>query len=160
MKKVVQNFDNKDLMKLDSIINKKSFYLKDVKDKIEKVAFDIVKFTDDDFDKLWQIQSSEDGDYIVALYNDEEEKKISNASLRNEWDVMISNANEINIIYKGEVLTKLAAKELGFNEKDLRLVKDYLPKKLSSNKNLVSKLLKDMSEPVRRSIQNRFPELV
>jgi len=49
---------------------------------------------------------------------------------------------------------------LGFSDKDINLVKNYLPKKLASNKDLVSTLLKDLKAPVRKSILDRHPELV
>jgi hypothetical protein len=53
---------------LENKIYKKAYRLADVKDQLETVAFDIVRFKDNDKGaELWQVQSADDGDYIVAL---------------------------------------------------------------------------------------------
>lgn len=141
---------------LDKKLYKKAYKLSDVKDQIEKVAFDIVRFKDNDNGaNLWQIHSSDDGDYIVALYKPEEEIKLSS------WDVAISKAaGSIQISYKGDPLVVLPARKLGIPQNELDKVAEYLPTKLSENKKLVSSLLNELTPSAKKSVLNKYPELV
>jgi hypothetical protein len=149
MPKFSINLDN-----VESVVSKKSYKLSDVKDKIVKIAFDVVKFRDAPDDELWQIQSSDDGDYIIALYDEE---KIVTASFQ-PWSVIVKNA-DLHVFYKKEHLCKIAASQLGMQDKDLLLVKQYLPKKLASNKDLVQSLLKSIDRDTQKSILVKYPEL-
>src|ERR1700734_3772418 len=90
-------------------ITKKAYRLSDVKDQLETVAFDVVRFKDGDKGaELWQVQNAADGDYIVALYDDEEEKT---ASL---WSVFVTkNGNDLQISYKGDPLVRMSSAKLG-----------------------------------------------
>lgn len=144
-----------DLDNVSSVVSKKSYKLSDVKDKIVKIAFDVVKFKDAPADELWQIQSSDDGDYIIALYNEEE--KVVTASFQ-PWSVLVKSA-DLHIFYKQEHLCKVASSFLGLSESDLPLVKQYLPNKLASNKNLVKALLNSVDRDTQKSILAKYPEL-
>lgn len=147
-----------DVKKLEDKILKRAYKLSEVENKIEKIAFDIVRFKDnDDASNLWQIQSSDDGDYIVCLYEPELENKKSLSA----WQVSLTkNASHLNISYKGESLVKVAINKLGLSTEDLPSIERYLPKKLSENKNLVKSLLKELSEPAKNQVLNKYPELL
>lgn len=140
---------------------KKTYKLSEVKDKIEKVAFDVVRFKDGDLDKLWQIQSADDGEYIVALYDTSvEEPTKKAASLQNKWEVLISEAaGELNIFYGNDPVIRFGYKELGIPREELFKVKRYLPGKLASNKDLVKLLFKDMTVEAKKNILTKYPEL-
>ena len=144
--------------RLEDKIYKKAYKLSDVSDKIEKVAFDIVKFKDGDAGaNLWQIQSADDGDYIVALYQNDEEVKTASST----WEVsVIKTANAIQVSYKGDPIVKISSSKLGIPPAELDKVTEYLPSKLAENKRLVSALLKEVSPSVKASILNKYPELV
>ncbi len=145
----------------DSVL-KKSYKLSDVEHKLEKVAFDVVRFKDSDIDELWQIQSSDDGEYIVALYNPEDSstnKKIASSTKLN-WDIIISeSSSDLNILYKGDAILKIASSRLGIPLEEINLVKKYLPNRLSENKALVKALLNEVSQEKRKSILAKYPEL-
>lgn len=140
---------------LEKLLLKQAYKLSDVKNKITKVAFDIVKFKEnDDMSNLWQIVNGDDDEqYIVAMYDDPIEKTASVP-----WDVTVDDQN-LYIYYKNEQIAKLAANKLGLNKKDLSFVPEYLPKKLSTNKKMVSGLLKEVSASMRQEIIKKFPEL-
>ena len=146
-----------DYTKLENKIYKKAYRLADVQDKIEKVAFDIVKFKDSDNGaNLWQIQSADDGDYIIALYQNEEDVKTAS-----NWEaVLVKSANSIQVSYKGDPLVTVASSKLGIPQKELSKVAEYLPAKLAENKKLVSALLKELPFSVRQAVLNKYPELV
>lgn len=143
---------------LGNKILRKAYRLEDVQGKIERVAFDVVRFKDgDNGADLWQIQNAEDGDYIVAMYNEEEsaEKTASN------WQVSISKtAGDLQIHYKGDPLVKIASSKLGIPRAELSQVEQYLPAKLAENKKLVQALLKELPESAKKEVLNKYPELV
>lgn len=148
-----------DYDKLENKLLKKAYRLEEVKDKIERVAFDVVRFKDSDSGSaLWQIQSADDGEYIVALYDNTSEETTKTASL--PWEVVFSKtAKTLDVFYKGEPLVRVAVSKLGLPVNELSQVESYLPKKLAENKKLVSALLKELSEPTKKAVLNKYPEL-
>lgn len=138
---------------------KKAHKLSDVKDQIETVAFDVVRFKDGDKGaELWQVQSADDGDYIVALYDDEEADKTASS---NPWGVLVTKSGtDLQISYKGDPLVRLAASKLGIPSKELHQAEAYLPEKLATNKKLVKALLSMLSATARQEVSKRYPELV
>jgi len=141
-------------------LTKKAYRLADVKNQLETVAFDVVRFKDSDKGAdLWQIQSADDGDYIVALY-DNEEDDIKTAS-SNPWGVFVTkNGCDLQISYKGDPLVRLASAKLGIPSSELHKAEQYLPEKLAANKKLVKALLSELSEVARQEVSRRYPELV
>lgn len=142
-------------------IQKKAYRLSDVKDQLETVAFDVVRFKDGDKGAdLWQIQSADDGDYIVALYDADEENE-KTASAKNPWGVFVTkNGHDLQISYKGDPLVRMASAKLGIPSSELHKAEQYLPEKLATNKKLVKALLSQLSETARLEVSKRYPELV
>lgn len=142
---------------LEHKIYKKAFKLADVKDQLESVAFDIVRFKDNDKGaELWQVQSADDGEYIVALYQPDEEEKIAAV-----WEVAITKtAGELQVSYKGDPIVRVAASRLGIPRSELHKVPDYLPAKLAENKKLVKALLNEMPVSAKNEVLKKYPELV
>jgi hypothetical protein len=146
-----------DYSSLANKIYKKAYRLSDVKDQLETVAFDIVRFKDSDkAADLWQVQSADDGDYIVALYQpDEEEVKTA------QWEVFVNKtAGDLQISYKGDPLVRIASNKLGVPRSELSKVQEYLPSKLASNKRLVKALLNELPPAAKQEVLNKYPELV
>jgi len=141
---------------LENTIMKKAYSLESVKDRIERVAFDIVKFKDDDKGAdLWQIQSSDDGDYIVSMYQQEEEKTAC------DWSVRVSKiANTLQVSYKGDPIVRVIASDIGIPPAELSRAEQYLPVKLAENKKLVKALLNELEESAKNEVLSRYPELV
>jgi hypothetical protein len=143
---------------LENKFYKKAYRLADVKDQLETVAFDIVKFKDSDKSAdLWQVQSADDGDYIVAIYQPDEEEK--SASIN--WDVVVSKtAGDLQVSYKGDPIVRLAASKLGIPRNELNKVPEYLPAKLAENKKLVKALLNELPASAKKEVLSKYPELV
>lgn len=142
-------------------LTKRAYRLSDVKDQLETVAFDIVRFKDADKGaELWQVQSADDGDYIVSLYDDEDAAVEKTAS-SNPWGVLVTkNGSDLQISYKGDPLVRLASSKLGIPSSELHKAEQYLPEKLATNKKLVKALLSELSEAARQEVSKRYPELV
>lgn len=148
-----------DYTQLENTLLKKSFKLSDVKDKIEKVAFDIVRFKDDDKRaQLWQIQDADDGQYIVAIYDDEPET--TKTASKRDWQVVFSKeAKSLLFFYKSDPIIKIAASNLGIPQSEVHLAARYLPSKLAENPKLVEALLSELSEPAKKMVYDQYPEL-
>jgi hypothetical protein len=140
---------------------KKQYKFSEVQHRIEKVAFDIVRFKDGDKDQLWQVQTDSDGDFIIALYSDESDtKKIAKIASKVDWSVALNrNSTELNLFYKSEPIAKVSSAKLDIPASELKLVAEYLPIKLSEDKNLVKMLLSDLSADQKKEILNKYPEL-
>jgi hypothetical protein len=149
---------NVDYSGLATQITKKAFRLADVKDRLESVAFDVVRFKDSDKGAdLWQVQSADDGEYIVALYQPDEEERNITAS----WDVLVSqNGRDLQVSYKGDPIVRVAFHKLGIPTAELYKVPEYLPAKLATNKKLVKALLNELSESAKKEVLTKYPELV
>lgn len=146
-----------DFAGLEHKISHKTYKLSEIKDQIEKVAFDIVRFKDaDKGTELWQVQSADDGEYIVALY-DEEDEAVKVAS---NWSVYLTKtAANVQISYKNDPIATLSYIELGIPKHEITQVANYLPEKLATNKKLVSTLLNQLNDGARKEVFKRYPEL-
>ena len=154
---------NVDYSGLANQFTKKAYRLSDVKDQLETVAFDVVRFKDGDHGaELWQVQSADDGDYIVALYEDEEiAEKTASRTPPPAWGVLVTkNGSDLQVSYKGDPLVRLSAVKLGIPSSELHQAEKYLPEKLATNKKLVKALLSELNDAARQEVSKRYPELV
>lgn len=139
--------------------NKKTFKLSDVKDKLRKVAFDVVRFTDgnDEFKGLWQIRKDETGEYIVAMYEDENSSNVKTSS---NWSVIADSNNEnVTFFYKNKPLLKKATATFGVAPEEISNVVANLPERLQENKKLASALLSELNTDEKKELLNTFQEL-
>lgn len=155
MSKFSLNYDQ-----LEKTLYKKAYRLSDVKDQLETVAFDVVRFKDnDEAANLWKIEAGEDGDYIIALYPTAEETGMVEKT-SSDWNAVVNKtAGYLNILYKGEVLTKLAHTQLNMSVDELSGFAQGLPKKLSESKSLVKSLLKDLPKKRQQEVLEKYPEI-
>lgn len=155
---------NIDFSKLDKIMNSPKVYkLADVKDKIEKVAFDIVRFRDnEDTEQLWRVEETVDGPVIVAMYDSDDmvsNSIVSEASQKTHWAAVSDKFANVNVFYKGDPITKFAASKMGIPDSEVGILCKWLPKKLASDHDLRMSLLKDLSESARELLVEKYPEI-
>jgi hypothetical protein len=140
---------------LEKVVNKKkSYILSDVESKIEKVAFDVVRFKDDDLSHLWQIQKSSDGTEIIVAMYDEPELTVES---KKEWAAIPDKSANIHVFYKGEAIYKLASGM--FNASDVDIVCRTLTSSLSSDRAFVNALVQELSPVSRDLVLQKYPEL-
>ncbi len=138
---------------------KRAYRLADVEDRIERVAYDLVRFRDNaDTDNLWKIEESENGPVIVALYGEDGALKTSESSSKKDWDA-IPDKKAVHIFYKGEALMSLSSQDLGIPVEEFGLVRRWLPRKLETDQGLQRALLSKVASSGRTLIAQRFPEL-
>lgn len=133
---------------------KKTYKLSEVQNQLVKVAFDVVKFQDNDIEGLWKIEKDEQGEYIVALYDDSELTK--SASI--PWQVKVEQDNSCLIFYKDEPVTKISLSSLNIPISEHSLVKSYLPNKLANNQTLVKSLIQSIDNKHLQKICQKYPE--
>lgn len=149
-----------DYQSLQGKLTKEKIYRWDaVKDKPHiKVAFDVVRFTDtnDNIDGLWQIKHSDDGDFIVAMYDDQPDSTDKKSS----WDVVLDKRGEnLNVFYKNTPIKKVAVSSLNIPKEDVNFVCSYLPNSLETNKKLANSLLSELPLDNKIALRSIYPEL-
>jgi hypothetical protein len=156
--KLPNGFIDSDYVGLDQTVNQKKFYrLADVKSRIEKVAFDVVRFTDsEDLDKLWIIREENGDKVLVAMYEDDSNKEIT---VKASWAAIPDKTGNVNVFYKGDPITKIAVEQMGIPKEDNALVSRSLPNKLASDKSFVSSMLSSLSVQNRSELYSKYPEL-
>jgi hypothetical protein len=144
---------------LDKVINSKKVYkLADVQNKVEKVAFDVVRFVDsEDLDKLWIIKDNGGEKVLVAMYDDDAPEINKAASVK--WAAVSDQYGNVNVFYKGETITKLAVEKFGLNKDDAKSVCRFLPQKLANDKAFSASLLNQLSDSEKASLYTKYPEL-
>ena len=143
-----------------TLLPKRAYRLADVENRIEKVAYDLVRFRDNqDTDQLWKIQDSVDGPVIVALYGDDGSLSVvSEQEEKNDWEA-IPDKKAMNIYYKGEPLVSLSSSDLGIPVDEFSVARRWMTKKLASDEQLQIALLAKAPRRSRKLIAQRFPEL-
>jgi hypothetical protein len=142
-----------------TLLPRRSYRLADVVDRIEKVAYDLVRFRDNaDTDQLWKIEEGVDGPVIVALYGDEGELKTAESSLKQDWEA-IPDKTSMHIFYKGEPIVSLSSDDLGIPVDEFGIARRWLPRKLETDHDFQKILLSKAASGGRELIAQRFPEL-
>lgn len=144
---------------------KRAYPLAEVKDKIRKVAFDVVQFIDSNhIDELWKIERDGDNEYIVAMYDEDDENKIStsqNKVAASPWQVVLDNAKEnIHIFYQSAPIKKIALASLGINSEEAYLVKKYLPNKLASDSSFLDNFIKSLTSAEKQILAEENPSIL
>ncbi len=138
---------------------KKVHKLSDVQHLLVKVAFDVVRFREnEDTAQLWRIEESVDGPVIVAMYDQADSPAmLVQASAESDWQVIADGETGANIVYKGEAIKRVTAASVGID--DVHLLCRWLPAKLSSDESFRNSLIKDMSLESRKLLLSKYPEL-
>jgi hypothetical protein len=142
----------------ENVNSPKRYLLADVKHRIKKVAFDVVRFMDGaDIDGLWQIKQTDDGqEYIVAMY-DQSAPKTEKTSCN--WSVVVDKLSNASVFYKGAPVVKLALASMGISAEETEIIKEHLPQTLQTNPKLANSLINSISPTVMSELVKEYPEL-
>lgn len=127
----------------------KTYKLSEVKDRLIKIAFDVVRFKDSPVDELWQVMQADDGEYLVARYNEEEETT-KTASLKSSFSATASN-EEVQIFYKGTPLSKFA-------HQDAETISHFMPNKLHTDLEFRKLYFNSLPKDRQIALSKLFPE--
>lgn len=138
---------------------KPAYKYADVKDRLVKVAFDVVRFMDaDNIDGLWQIQETDDGEVIVAMY-DESSAQDKPTEKTAGWSAMPDRAGNVNVFYHETPVAKVSLASLGMTDEDPGSVGKTLSEKLALNSSLRVSFLGTLSREDREALFRAYPEL-
>jgi hypothetical protein len=142
-------------------LDKPKFYkYEEVKHRLVKVAFDVVRFmdADDTIDGLWKIQKTDEGEVIVAMYDDT--VKTACKKTESNWHVFPDRANtSINIFYKNEPIKRIASEEMEIDSNFLSSLCKDVEVKLATDDSFRDRLLNELSTDQRIDLLTRFPEI-
>jgi hypothetical protein len=133
------NWDN-----FEGIGKDKRIPLKGNEHRITRVAFDLVRFNDNTSEELWQIQSSDDGEFLVRTYNLPEDKIVSES----DWTVNLDKSGEnITVAYKNMPIQRFASKQFGAEDlSEALLLRRTIRKKLALDQGFVDSFVKSLPE--------------
>lgn len=126
------------------------------------VAFDLFRLDGDQEERLWQVQTAEDGaEFLVRTYDLPEDDEDSLESRSTDWSVMTdSKFANLTIAYKRVPVHRLAAADYGASEPDqVRLLRDLVSEKLATDKAWAGRLLRDLPPAKLAVLGEAFPEL-
>mgnify|MGYP001589289631 CR=1 FL=1 len=136
------------------------FRYEDVKHRLRKVAFDIVRFVDtDNIDGLWQIKNTDNGEVIVAMYSENAAAEYAKTKNASDWSAIADKTGGVNLFYKTNPVTKISLAKLGMAEMEPDTVCSVLEEKLASNKKLLRGLFASLSSEERKDLFDTNPEL-
>jgi hypothetical protein len=116
--------------------------------RLIRVAFDLFRLKDGNPEELWQVQSSDDGEFLVRTYLLPEEKE----EMQTKWSVDPDKKQEnLTIAYQNIPLLRIASKD--YNVDDINILQRMLFKKLASDESFTNKLINSMSEEKRELLK-------
>ncbi len=150
-------FQPSDFNCLDNTLNRRIYRLAEVQDRLLKVGFDVVRFKDDDdLSHLWQVQNTDDGDVIVAMYEDTP----ADLTVESKWKaVPQKTAGLLHIYYRGEPIHRVKTASLGIQAEDVDWVCTRIGKRLEKEASFRESLLGTLPPGEKAALMSKYPEL-
>jgi len=121
-----------------------------------KVAFDVFQMDNGQVPTYWILEKCDDGEYLVATYEDEKEIKSESS-----WSALSDKENKhITLSYKNIPIRRFAVAEFNVEPKETHILKEAMVEKLDKDSDFVNKLLNTLPEEKKASIMSLFPELI
>ncbi len=123
--------------------------------RIKKVAFDMVKVYGDEYNDLWRIENTDDGDFLVRASNPEFQVKESS-----NWKAVSDfGCENITLSYCGVPIARFASSEYSFSPEDIGMFKAALLERAVDDSEFVKQVFASQSDAKRAAISGAFPEL-
>lgn len=123
--------------------------------RIKKVAFDMVKVYGDEYNDLWKVESTDDGDFLVRASNPSfHSKESSNWGAVSDFD-----CKNITLSYRGVPIARFAAEEYSFSSEDIGIFKEALLERANDDGDFVKEVFASQSDAKINAISSAFPEL-
>lgn len=140
---------------------KKKYRLADVKDRLQKVAFDVVRFVDSDkLDDLWKVERDGDDEYIVAMYDDQVLTSEASSVPVNDWKVLPDKVGNIHVFYKEAPIKKISLASLNISQEDAYSTCKLVKEKLASSQTFLRKFVNELTETERDSLAEVNPTIL
>lgn len=147
-----QNKFEADLSEVKRIVNpdKNTLPVQGNEHRMVRVAFDVFRLKNNDPEELWQVQSSDDGEFLVRTYTLPEDEIVTS-----DWSVSEdSKKANLTISYKKTPIKRIAMKDFGIKtDEDAYILQRALFNKLSKDLNFVNKMVNGLSESKRNMLK-------
>lgn len=118
---------------------------------LKKVAFDIYKVMNDQYDDLWRV---EDG-FLVRSSDPKYEVKEGG-----DWSAVSSYDGKIvTLAYKNVPVCNFSSEEYGFSTEDVFTFKGALLDEVSENNDFIKNIFSSQARSKKEALTNVFPEL-
>lgn len=109
--------------------------LKGNEHRIIRVAFDMVRFKDSGPEELWQVQSNDDGEFLVRTFDISNEENI----VTSNWKVMLDKKEEnITVAYQDVPIKRIACKQYGAcDTKKAWMLRDTIYERLNNDQKFI-----------------------
>jgi len=151
-----------DLSEIQKILDKNELSpdkmpVADNEHRMIRVAFDFFRLDGDEADDLWQVQSSDDGEFLVRTYSlPEETEEIKTSS----WSVTADKeCANLTVAYQGVPITRLSSKDYGAKTPvDGKLLQGIVFKKLATDEEFIKSLILSLSTDKKEALLHLFAE--
>jgi hypothetical protein len=129
--------------------------------RMVRVAFDLFRLDGDDEERLWQVQTAEDGnEFLVRTYDLPEDVEDGLESRSADWSVMTdSKFANLTVAYRGVPIHRLAAADYGaWSPDEVRMLRQLVSEKLASDKAWAARFLHDLPPAKLAALRETFPE--
>jgi len=143
-----------DYQKMADVLSPKKIPYVPNKHLFHKVAFDVFQMNDSKIPSYWVLEKCDDGEYLVATYENEEIKSES------AWSALSDKENQnITLSYRNIPIRRFAMVEFRVKAEDVHIFKQAMIEKLEEDTGFVDKLLNTLPEDKKNSLVSLFPEL-
>ncbi len=140
----------KDVSKLDKIA-----FSEAEKGGIKKVAFDIYKVMNDQYDGLWKVEEVGGTKFLVRASDPKFDTKDDGS-----WSATSSyDGNNVTLAYKNVPICKFESDSFGFSPNDVGTFKSAVLEELKENPEFLKGVFKSQSKLKTEALTNVFPEL-
>ena len=120
---------------------------------IKKVAFDMYKVFGDQYNDLWQIESSDDGAYLVRASDPRYQTKEGG-----DWSASSNyDGDNVTLSYKNIPICSFSSDDYGFSGEDVFAFKSALLDMASGDNEFVKSLIDSQVEAKANAIRGLFP---
>lgn len=134
-------------------VKKDRMPLKGNENKIVRVAFDLFRIKDNDPEELWQVQSSEDGEFLVRTFSVPDEDGLTTTS---SWSVNSDKKEEnITVAYQNMPIVRVATKDYNANDSEsVIILKRTLLDNLKNNYTFAFQFVADLPIEKQSALKN------
>tara|TARA_Y100001938_G_C7915428_1_gene341725 strand:- start:30 stop:509 length:480 start_codon:yes stop_codon:yes gene_type:complete len=123
--------------------------------RIKKVAFDMVKVYGDQYDSLWKVEKTDDGDFLIRASDPSHNQKTSN-----NWRAISDFSGEnVTLAYCGVPVARFAANDYSFDPSEVTLFKEALLDCVSNDSSFVKQVFAEQTDDKVIALSGAFPEL-
>jgi hypothetical protein len=132
-----------DLSEIQRMLDKNRLPIIGNEHRMVRVAFDLFRLKGDEADDLWQVQSADDGEFLVRTYSLPEDNEVKTSS---DWSVSADGKfASLTVSYRGVPIKRLDTSEYGAKTpEDGKLLQGIVFNKLATDNQFVHRIISSL----------------